>query len=104
MSAAICGVIGAVTQTQAGPLAADPHMAALMRATLAITPFRLKPTPGLNPTPPRSFADWFEPDKLPKAIAFPNHIVSVLRAWQKAFLDGAIVSSLPDRPLSARGR
>jgi hypothetical protein len=61
--------------------------------------------PGLKPDPAEVVrADWFEPDKLPKAIAFPNHIVSVLRAWQKAFLDGAIVSSLPDRPLSARGR
>jgi ADP-ribose pyrophosphatase YjhB (NUDIX family) len=48
-------------------------------------------------------AGWFEPDKLPAALAFPEHIVPVLRAWHSAFLAGEIVSSLPDRPTSARG-
>jgi ADP-ribose pyrophosphatase YjhB (NUDIX family) len=48
-------------------------------------------------------ADWFEPDKLPEAIAFPTHIVPVLRAWRRALRDGETVSSLPDRPTSAEG-
>ena len=43
-------------------------------------------------------ASWFEPHSLPTAIAFPRHIVPVLHAWQKAFLAGDTVSSLPDRP------
>jgi hypothetical protein len=46
-------------------------------------------------------AGWFEPERLPEAIAFPDHIVPVLRAWRNAFLAGETVSSLPDRPTSA---
>ena len=47
-------------------------------------------------------ASWFEPHALPKAVAFPSHIVPVLRAWRGAFLAGETVSALPDRPASAR--
>jgi ADP-ribose pyrophosphatase YjhB (NUDIX family) len=65
------------------PLEADPHL-------------KLDPTEVVR-------ADWFEPDKLPTALAFPQHIVRVLRAWHSAFLAGEIVSSLPDRPTSAGG-
>jgi 8-oxo-dGTP diphosphatase len=65
------------------PVAADPH-------------FELSPTEVAR-------AGWFEPDQLPEAVAFPGHIVPVLRAWRSAFLANEIVSPLPDRPTSASG-
>jgi hypothetical protein len=58
--------------------------------------------PRLEPSPSEVVrAGWFEPDQLPEALAFPGHIVPVLRAWRTAFLAGEIASSLPDRPTSA---
>jgi ADP-ribose pyrophosphatase YjhB (NUDIX family) len=64
----------------------------------------LEADPQLKPCPAEVVrADWFEPDKLPAALAFPGHIVPVLRAWHSAFLAGEIVSPLPDRPTSAGG-
>jgi ADP-ribose pyrophosphatase YjhB (NUDIX family) len=64
----------------------------------------LEADPQLKPCPTEVLqADWFEPDQLPKTLAFPGHIVPVLHAWRRAFLDGEIASSLPDRPTSASG-
>jgi hypothetical protein len=47
-------------------------------------------------------AAWFKPDELPRELAFPGHIIPVLNAWRRAFLAGDLVSSLPDRPSTAR--
>jgi 8-oxo-dGTP diphosphatase len=47
-------------------------------------------------------AAWFKPDELPRELAFPGHIIPVLNAWRHAFLAGDLVSSLPDRPATAR--
>jgi ADP-ribose pyrophosphatase YjhB (NUDIX family) len=65
------------------PVAADPQL-------------KLCPTEVLR-------AGWFAPDQLPEALAFPEHIVPVLRAWRGALLAGEMVSSLPDRPMSGSG-
>ncbi len=41
---------------------------------------------------------WFEPDSLPREIAFPHHAEAVLAAWREAVKDGRTVTPLPDRP------
>jgi 8-oxo-dGTP diphosphatase len=41
---------------------------------------------------------WFEPDRVPVEIAFPNHAVAVLAAWRDAIRRGLTVTPLPDRP------
>jgi ADP-ribose pyrophosphatase YjhB (NUDIX family) len=64
----------------------------------------LEAEPELRPSPDEVVrAGWFAPDELPEALAFPQHIVPVLRAWRSAFRAGEMVSSLPDRPASASG-
>lgn len=44
-----------------------------------------------------SAVDWFAPDDLPPAIAFPRHATLVLAAWRTAIAEGATVSPLLDR-------
>lgn len=41
---------------------------------------------------------WFAASALPAAIAFPHHVVPVLRAWRAAHRAGRTVTPLPDRP------
>lgn len=40
---------------------------------------------------------WFPPESVPTAIAFPDHVLSVLRAWREGYLGGRTTSWLPGR-------
>jgi ADP-ribose pyrophosphatase YjhB (NUDIX family) len=41
---------------------------------------------------------WFEPEDVPRPIAFPHHAEAVMAAWKDAVKEGRTVTPLPDLP------